>query len=223
METCFDDPEIVHDSKSQPVNSEYNLTKGEEKFLPNINLSSSTDKQSQNESKDKSVAKKDMNELEKEKMIIELELEEISSGESDTSNEDHDDSDLKIVLDSKSQPVNSDFNLTKSVKKMISNKTLSSTSYGSNNNEDKSKAKHIAEKNMDELEKEKMMIELELEEINSKHKSQLRNVEMQKTAESSRDNSTENLSHKCALCHKNFLLLTNLYKHMENCVKYYPQ
>ena len=38
METCFDDPEIVHDSKSQPLYSEFNLTKAEEKLIPNINV-----------------------------------------------------------------------------------------------------------------------------------------------------------------------------------------
>ena len=207
--SCFDDLGIAHhDSKSQPIiNSYSNLTKTEEKFIPNMNLSTST-------------------ELEKEKMIIELELEEISSDER-TSNEDHitntcfDDEGLEIVLDSKSQPVNSDFNLSKAVNKMTPNKDFSSTRYG--DNEDKSIAKYIAEKNLDELEKEKRLIELELEEMNSKHKSQFRNLEMQlKMTEESRD-ATENLSHNCVLCHEKFLLLTNLYKHMENCVKYYPQ
>ena len=55
--------------------------------------------------------------------------------------------------------------------------------------ENESRAKRVAEEDMAELEKEKMMIELELEEINSKHKSQLRNLEMQLTA--SRDTESD--------------------------------
>ena len=69
-----------------------------------------------------------------------------------------------------SQPVNSNFNFPKAVKKMMPNKNFSSASYD-DDIEDKFKAKCIAEKNLDELEKEKMMIESELEEINSKQKS----------------------------------------------------
>ena len=55
--------------------------------------------------------------------------------------------------------------------------------------ENESRAKRVAEEDMAELEKEKMMIELELEEISSKHKSQLRNLEMQLTA--SRDTESD--------------------------------
>ena len=98
-----------------------------------------------------------------------MEYSPIASEEegSDSSNENDSkktcfDSELK----SKFQPVNSNFNFPKAVKK----KFFSSASYD-DDIEDKFKAKCIAEKNLDELEKEKMMIESELEEINSKQKS----------------------------------------------------
>ena len=82
-----------------------------------------------------------------------------SEEESNSSNEDNTKrscyNDLDYNHDSKFQPnVNSDSNLTKAEEKLSPI-------------EDISRAKDIVEENMDELEKEKMMIELELEKINS--------------------------------------------------------
>ena len=70
--------------------------------------------------------------------------------------------------------------------------------------EDESRAKHVAEEDMAELETEKMMLELELQEIHSKHKSQLSNLEIQLTA--SRDTESD-LRHELQTFQSKYLML----------------
>merc|ERR1719510_326996 len=69
-------------------------------------------------------------------------------------------------------------------------------------------AKRVAEEDIAELEKEKMMVELELEEANSKHKSALRNLEMQLAA--SKDTESDLLQRLDMLSKDNDELVTKV-------------